>query len=58
MLGRERAQSEVLGTVLLLGLTVAVVGTTVALGGAARSRPVSTNDPHGEVVAGRAEQQR
>jgi len=32
---RERAQSEVLGTVLLLGLTVAVVGTTVALGGAA-----------------------
>ncbi|TKX59040.1 hypothetical protein EXE44_05720 [Halorubrum sp. SS7] len=31
----QRAQSEVLGTVLLLGLTVAVVGTTVALGGAA-----------------------
>ena len=35
MSGGERAQSEVLGTVLLLGLTVAVVGTTVALGGAA-----------------------
>ncbi|VTT88318.1 unknown [Halorubrum sp. DM2] len=35
MFGGERAQSEVLGTVLLLGLTVAVVGTTVALGGAA-----------------------
>ena len=35
MFGGERAQSEVLGTVLLLGLTVTVVGSTVALGGAA-----------------------
>jgi hypothetical protein len=35
MTGGARAQSEVLGTVLLLGLTVAVVGTTVAIGGAA-----------------------
>ena len=35
MTGGARAQSEALGTVLLLGLTVAVVGTTVAIGGAA-----------------------
>ena len=40
----ERAQSEVLGTVLLLGLTVAVVGTTVALGGAALDDSQRTAD--------------
>ncbi|TKX71469.1 hypothetical protein [Halorubrum sp. SP9] len=40
----ERAQSEVLGTVLLLGLTVAVVGTTVALGGAALDDAQRTAD--------------
>ena len=40
----ERAQSEVLGTVLLLGLTVAVVGTTVALGGAALDDSQGTAD--------------
>ena len=40
----ERAQSEVLGTVLLLGLTVAVVGTTVALGGAALNDSQRTAD--------------
>ena len=40
----ERAQSEVLGTVLLLGLTVAVVGTTVALGGAALDDSQQTAD--------------
>ncbi|ELZ44750.1 hypothetical protein C463_07337 [Halorubrum californiense DSM 19288] len=40
----ERAQSEVLGTVLLLGLTVAVVGTTVALGGAALDDTQRTAD--------------
>ena len=40
----ERAQSEVLGTVLLLGLTVAVVGTTVALGGAALDDSQTTAD--------------
>jgi hypothetical protein len=39
-----RAQSEVLGTVLLLGLTVAVVGTTVALGGAALDDSQRTAD--------------
>ncbi|WP_096392996.1 hypothetical protein [Halorubrum trapanicum] len=40
----ERAQSEVLGTVLLLGLTVAVVGITVALGGAALDDAQRTAD--------------
>jgi hypothetical protein len=40
----ERAQSEVLGTVLLLGLTVAVVGATVALGGAALDDSQRTAD--------------
>ncbi|MFW6000257.1 MAG: DUF7289 family protein [Halorubrum sp.] len=40
----ERAQSEVLGTVLLLGLTVAVVGSTVALGGAALDDSQQTAD--------------
>ncbi|ELZ61425.1 MULTISPECIES: DUF7289 family protein [Halorubrum] len=44
MFGGERAQSEVLGTVLLLGLTVAVVGTTVALGGAALDDSQRTAD--------------
>ena len=39
-----RAQSEVLGTVLLLGLTVAVVGTTVAIGGAALDDSQRTAD--------------
>ena len=39
-----RAQSEVLGTVLLLGLTVAVVGSTVALGGAALDDTQRTAD--------------
>ena len=40
----ERAQSEVLGTVLLLGLTVAVVGTTVALGATALDDSQRTAD--------------
>ncbi|PSQ57481.1 hypothetical protein BRD22_01940 [Halobacteriales archaeon SW_8_68_21] len=44
MFGGERAQSEVLGTVLLLGLTVTVVGTTVALGGAALNDSQRTAD--------------
>ena len=44
MFGGERAQSEVLGTVLLLGLTVAVVGTTVALGGTALGDSQRTAD--------------
>ncbi|MDV7349436.1 hypothetical protein R3751_06545 [Halorubrum distributum] len=40
----ERGQSEVLGTVLLLGLTVAVVGTTVALGATALDDSQRTAD--------------
>ena len=40
----ERAQSEVIGTVLLLGLTVAVVGTTVALGATALDDSQRTAD--------------
>ncbi|TKX73131.1 hypothetical protein EXE46_14875, partial [Halorubrum sp. GN11_10-6_MGM] len=44
MFGGDRAQSEVLGTVLLLGLTVAVVGTTVALGATALDDSQRTAD--------------
>ena len=40
----ERAQSEVIGTVLLLGLTILVVGSTVALGSVALADSQETAD--------------
>ena len=40
----ERAQSEVLGTVLLLGVTILVVGSTVALGSVALTDSQQTAD--------------
>ena len=40
----ERAQSEVLGTVLLLGLTIVVVSSTVALGSVALADSQQTAD--------------
>ena len=44
MFGAERAQSEVIGTVLLLGLTILVVGSTVALGSVALADSQQTAD--------------
>jgi len=44
MIGGTRAQSEVIGTVLLLGLTMAVVGSTVALGAVALTDSQQTAD--------------
>ncbi|EMA68958.1 hypothetical protein C461_04987 [Halorubrum aidingense JCM 13560] len=44
MSGSARAQSEVIGTVLLLGLTIAVVGSTVALGSVALADSQQTAD--------------
>jgi len=44
MHGGERAQSEVIGTVLLLGLTILVVGSTVALGSVALADSQQTAD--------------
>lgn len=44
MFGGERAQSEVIGTVLLLGLTIIVVGSTVALGSVALADSQETAD--------------